>query len=170
MDAYRPFDEVTREAMDYALAYYGLDLDAADRRAVAAAYDALDPFPDTVPALERLAGTDLELAVLSNGAPHSLESLAEGAGIAKHFSALVSADEVETFKPAPAVYENAADRLDRSLGDCWLVSSNAWDVAGASTAGMGVAWVNRNDDPVERVGGEPNLIVESLSGLADELA
>lgn len=170
MDAYRPFDEVTREAMEYALEYYGIDLDASERDAVAGAYEELDPFPDTVSALERLAGTDIRLAVLSNGAPHSLESLAENAGIADHFSALISADEVETFKPDPAVYENAANRLDLSLSDCWLVSSNAWDAAGAAEAGMGVAWVNRGNDPHERVGGDPDLVVDSLTGLADELA
>ena len=170
MDAYRPFDAVTREAMEYALEYYGLDLDEAERDAVAGAYDELDPFPDTASALERLAGTDVELAVLSNGAPRSLSALTEGAGIDGHFSALISADEVETFKPDPAVYENAADRLDLPLSECWLVSSNAWDVAGASRAGMGVAWVNRAGDPPERVGGDPDLVVESLSALADEFA
>ena len=170
MDAYRPFDAVTREAMEYALEYYGIDLETSERDAVAGAYEELDPFPDTVSALERLAGTDIQLAVLSNGAPHSLEALAENAGIDDHFSALISADEVETFKPDPAVYENAADRLDLPLSDCWLVSSNAWDAAGAAEAGMGVAWVNRGSDPQERVGGDPDLVVDSLTGLADELA
>jgi len=170
MDDYRPFDAVTADALDYALDYYGIDLSADDQATVAGAYDALDPFPDTVSALDRLVETDLDLAVLSNGAPHSLASLAEGAGIDGHFSAVISADEVETFKPDPAVYENAARRLDLSLSDCWLVSSNAWDAAGAANAGMGVAWVNRNGDPPERVGGAATIVVDSLSGLADELA
>ena len=170
MDDYRPFDAVTADALDYALDYYGIDLASGERETVAGAYDALDPFPDTVSALERLAETDLRLAVLSNGAPHSLESLAEGAGIEERFSALISADEVETFKPDPAVYENAARRLDLPLSECWLVSSNAWDAAGAANAGMGVAWVNRAGDPPERVGGAADLVVDSLEGLADELA
>ena len=170
MDAYRPFDEVTREAMEYALEYYGVDLEDEERDAVAGAYEELDPFPDTVSALERLSGTDLELAVLSNGAPHSLESLAENAGISERFSALISADEVETFKPDPAVYANAADRLDLPLSECWLVSSNAWDAAGAAEAGMGVAWVNRASDPRERVGGDPDLVVDALAALAEEFA
>lgn len=169
MDDYQPFDVVTREAMEYALEYYGLDLPAADVDAVDATYDALDPFPDTVPALERLAGTDLDLAVLSNGAPHTLTALADNAGVDAHFDAIVSADEVGTYKPDPAVYENGATRLDRAMDECWLVTSNAWDGAGAASAGMGVAWVNRAGDPPERVGGEPTLVVDSLLELADEL-
>ena len=170
MEAYRPFDEVTRDALEYALEYYGLDLPPADRESVAGAYGALDPFPDAETALDRLDGTDLELAVLSNGAPHTLAALAERAGIADRFSALISADEVRTFKPSPAVYGRAAERLDLPLSECWLVSSNAWDAVGAANAGMGVAWVNRADDPPERVGGSTTLVVDSLSGLADELA
>lgn len=170
MDAYQPFDEVTLAAMDYALDYYGLDLEGEQRAAVASAYEELDPFPDTVSALQRLDETDIELAVLSNGAPHSLEALADRAGITEYFSALISADEVRTFKPDPGVYENAADRLERPIDDCWLVSSNAWDAAGAASAGMGVAWVNRNGDPAERVGGDATLVVDSLAALADELA
>lgn len=169
MDAYRPFDEVTRDALEYALAYYGLDLKETDRGAVADAYDELDPFPDTEPALDRLDGTGFDLAVLSNGAPHSLESLTRAAGIAGRFDAVISADEVETFKPDPAVYENAANRLNHQLADCWLVTSNAWDAAGAAAAGMGVAWVNRADDPRERVGPAPTMAVDSLTALADEL-
>lgn len=170
MDDYRPFDVVTSEAMAYALDYYGLDLSPADRDAVDAAYDALEPFPDTVPALERLAAADLELAVLSNGAPHTLSALADNAGIGHHFDAVVSADEVETYKPDPAVYENGAARLDRTMDECWLVTSNAWDGAGAAQAGMGVAWVNRAGDPPERVGGEPTVVVDSLLDLAEALA
>ena len=169
MDDYRPFDVVTRESMEYALEYYGLDLSTADRDAVDAAYDALAPFPDTVPALERLASMDVELAVLSNGAPHTLEALAENADVADHFEAIVSADEVETYKPDPAVYENGAARLDRSMDECWLVTSNAWDGAGAAHAGMGVAWVNRSADPSERVGGEPTVALDSLLDLVEEL-
>jgi len=170
MTAYRPFDEVTNDALSYALDYYGVDLPADARGDVAGAYDDLDPFPDVDPALSRLSETDVVLAVLSNGAPHTLESLTVGAGIHDRFSAVVSADEVSTFKPAPAVYENAADRLELPLSECWLVSSNAWDAAGAATAGMGVAWVNRANDPPERVGEAPSLVVDSLVELAEELA
>jgi len=109
------------------------------------------------------------VAVLSNGNPEMLEELAANAGLAEHLDDLVSAHEVRTFKPDPAVYRNAADRLDRSLGDCRLVSSNPWDVAGAASAGMATAWVNRTREPPETVGGEADLTVESLSALADTL-
>ena len=169
MGDYRPFSAVTDDALDYALAYHGFHPSALDVDAVMGAYEALDPFDDVAPTLDRLADDGHRLAVLSNGDPALLEAVVENAGLADRFEAVVSADEVETFKPAPAVYERAAERLDAPLGECWLVSSNAWDAAGAAHAGMGVAWVNRSADPPERIGGEPDLEVPSLPPLVDAL-
>ena len=168
MDDYRPFSAVTERALDYALEFYDLDPTEAARAEVIAAYDDLDPFPDAADALAEL-GEDRTVVVLSNGNPEMLETLAENAGLAAHLDDVVSAHEVRTFKPDPAVYRNVADRLDRSLGDCRLVSSNPWDVAGAASAGMATAWVNRAREPPETVGGDADLTVESLSALAEAL-
>ena len=168
MDTYQPFAAVTERALDYALAFYDLDPSEEARVEIIEAYDDLDPFPDAADALAELGETHT-VAVLSNGNPDMLETLAENAGLAPHLDEVISAHEVRTFKPDPAVYRNAAERLDRDIGDCRLVSSNAWDVAGAASAGMATAWVNRAREPPEEVGGDPDRTVESLSALADSL-
>lgn len=170
MGAYEPFWEVTRKALEHALAYYDLAPDEATERTILEAYDDLEPFDGAVETLRALRDSGAPVAVLSNGDPGMLERLAENAGLAAHLDAVVSADEVGTFKPTPAVYENAADRLERPIGECRLVSSNAWDVAGAAQAGMGTAWVNRADEPPERVGGEADVVVETLGALPEALA
>ena len=170
MEAYRPFRSVTDDALDYALDYYGLDARALDVDAVLAAYEELAPFDDVEPALERLSdGDDHRLAVLSNGDPDLLEAVLDNAGLAGYFEAVVSADEVETFKPSPAVYRRAAERLEVDIEDCTMASANGWDAAGAGEAGMDAAWVNRAGGPPERVGPAPTLVVGSLDELADEL-
>ncbi|UPV99610.1 haloacid dehalogenase type II [Halorussus gelatinilyticus] len=168
MDEYRPFAEVTERALDYALEFYDLNPPESARDEIIAAYDELDPYPDAADALAELGETHT-VVVLSNGNPEMLEALAENAGLAAHLDDVVSAHEVRTFKPDPAVYRNAADRLDRSLAECRLVSSNPWDVAGAAGAGMATAWVNRTREPPEAVGGEADLTVESLSALSNSL-
>lgn len=166
MDGYAPFAAVTERALDYALDFYDLDPSEEARQEIILAYDDLDPYPDAADALAELSETHT-VVVLSNGNPEMLEALAENAGLAPHLDDVISAHEVRTFKPDPAVYRNAAERLDRDLGECRLVSSNAWDVAGAASAGMATAWVNRAREPPEAVGGDPDRIVESLSALAD---
>ncbi|SFR47013.1 haloacid dehalogenase type II [Halogeometricum limi] len=167
MESYEPFWNLTARGLDYALALYDLDPSAETRRRILEAYDELEPFPDADETLRRLSEDGRELAVLSNGNPAMLKRLAENTGLMKHLDRIVSAGEVETFKPAPAVYEHAADRLDRSIGDCRLVSSNAWDVAGAGAAGMKTAWVNRRNDPPEELGADPDRELRSLEELAD---
>ncbi len=165
MGAYRPFGEVTAEALSYALAYYGHTPGEPARERILAAYDDLDPFPGVEAALAALDDAGYRLAVLSNGDPEMLSTLATNAGLDGYLDDLVSADEVRTFKPAAVVYENAADRLDVPLGECWLVSGNAWDVAGASSAGMRTVWVNRAREPFERIGGDPTASIRSLANL-----
>lgn len=169
MQEYVPFSEVTVRALDYTLEFYDLDPTDAEREAILASYDELDPYPDAVDAVERLSESGYTTAILSNGDPQMLEPLAEHAGFTPHLDAIVSADEVSAYKPTPLVYQNAAERLDTQPSACRLVSSNAWDIAGASNAGMLTGWVNRGQEPPERVGGSASLMVESLSGLATAL-
>lgn len=169
MGEYITFREVTARALDYTLAFYDIDAGESDRDAILASYDELEPYPDAVASLERLSDAGFTTAILSNGDPGMLEPLAAHAGFTPHLDAVVSADEVSTFKPTPAVYENAAARLGVELGSCWLVSANAWDVAGASNAGMLTAWVDRSREPPERVGGDATRSVESLASLAETI-
>jgi 2-haloacid dehalogenase len=169
MEAYEPFWELTTRALDYALAQYGLDPTPTERERIVEAYDHLSPFPDAAGVLERLGDAGYTVAVLSNGNPAMLERLAANAGLAPHLDEIVSADEVGTFKPSPAVYENAARRLGTEIEACRLVSANAWDVAGAGNAGMGVAWINRRRDPPEAIGPTPAVDVTSLVRLPDVL-
>ncbi|WP_348613080.1 haloacid dehalogenase type II [Halobaculum rarum] len=170
MEEYQPFWDVTGDALAYALDQWGVDADEATRERLLAAYEHLDPYPDAIETLTRLSEAGHTVTVLSNGNPEMLETLADNAGLAPHLDDVISADEVSTFKPNPAVYENAAGRTDTPIDHCRLVSGNAWDVAGAGSAGMRTAWVNRANDPFEEIGVDPSLEVTGLAGVADELA
>lgn len=165
MGEYRRFWRVTRDALDYALARYELDPDEETRHQVMNAYEELTPFPGAVDLLEDLEAAGDRVAVLSNGNPAMLETLAENAGLIEHLDAIVSADAVGTYKPAAVIYEHAAEELGVPIGDCWLVSGNAWDVAGAGAAEMQTVWINRVRDPFERIGPEPDAVVPELPGV-----
>ncbi|WP_129116512.1 haloacid dehalogenase type II [Halegenticoccus tardaugens] len=169
MDAYRPLTEVTSDALAYALDYYGRGLTDDEIGAVMAAYRELDPFDETLDALAALGESGLDTAVFSNGNREMLEPLAANVGIDEHVDEIVSADEAGTYKPDPAAYEHAADRLGREIDECWLVSSNVWDVVGATEAGMGAAWVNRSNEPYDPFAPDPNAVVRSLSELVEEI-
>lgn len=169
MNEYVPFEEVTERALEYTLEFYDLDPDEDAHGRILDSYDELAPYPDAVETVERLSEAGFTTAILSNGNPEMLEPLAAHAGLTPHLDDIVSADEVSAFKPTPAVYENAAERVGVPLDQCRLVSSNAWDVAGASNAGMMTGWVNRAREPPERVGGVASVQVRTLTELANSL-
>jgi 2-haloacid dehalogenase len=111
-----------------------------------------------------------ELAVFSNGTPAMIGNCLENSGLAGFFGQRISVDEVRAFKPSPAAYQHAAERLSRPAGQIRLVTSNAFDSVGASAAGMRTAWVNRSGAPFDTIGSPPDLTVPALDRLPAELA
>src|SRR5262249_58261326 len=123
------FWAVTEMALVFACRRLGLQASAADRRRLMEAYLALHAFPEVGDTVGRLR--DLPCAILSNGAPRMLEAVVDHSGLGPYLRAVISVDEVRTFKPHPAVYALGAARLGLSRSAIGFVSSNGWDVAGA---------------------------------------
>ena len=73
-----------------------------------------------------------------------------------------SADTIGVFKPAPQVYQLAADQLGSTPEEILFFSSNAWDVSGAAAFGFQVVWVNRFVQTPERLPGTPVLEIKTL--------
>ena len=169
MGRYRPFDQVTALALDYALAETGTDIGDAERRSLLQQYSNLDPFPDVHGALRSLQGGNYTLAAFSNGNPAMLDPLLDTTGLRAYLHDVISVDEVQTYKPAPRVYRHAAERLGAPIGAVLLVSSNPFDIIGAQAAGMQVAWINRSHSRFDGLGPLPDLIVETLTELASRL-
>jgi 2-haloalkanoic acid dehalogenase type II len=98
----------------------------------------LDPFDDAAPALEQVRGAGHEAWVLTNGSRAATEGLLERGGLAELVAEIRSAEEVERYKPHPAVYGLVPDATT-------LVAAHAWDVAGGCSAGLRGVWVDRAD-------------------------
>jgi 2-haloacid dehalogenase len=88
-------------------------------------------------ALQALAGRPL--AILSNGTPGMLQALLEHAGLGGVFTAVLSADAVQTYKPSPSVYELAPVHLGIDAGRIGFVSSNSFDVIGRPPMAFGAS-------------------------------
>jgi len=162
MRAYRPFSEVTRDALEHTCEAMGLPLSSANREELMAEYRRLALFPDV--ALERLGG---KKAILSNGSPDMLEPLVRQSGL--KLDAVLSVDELKIFKPAPEVYALAVKRLGVEAGRIGFVSSNCWDALGAKAFGFRVFWINRAGAPVDRLGVKPDAVLRTLGELPEVL-
>ncbi len=170
MERYEDFEHVTRKSLDYALAAFGYTLTAEQKQHLMAQYNDLERFPDVEPGLERLQATGHTMVVFSNGNPAMLGPLMKAANLEKYFQSFVSVDEIRVYKPSPKVYQLVANKLGRPLGEVRLISSNPFDVIGAMNAGMQAAWIDRSGGLFDTLGPRPEMVVKTLTELADRLA
>jgi 2-haloacid dehalogenase len=130
-------------------------------------YRKLPPFPEVAAGLTSLKAGGHLLAAFSNGEAGMVRAVLEHAKLAPLLDDVVSTDEVKTFKPDPATYAHAAQRLGQAAGAVWLVSSNPFDIIGAKSAGLLTAWVKRDRSATfDPWGVEPDLVVSGLDQLA----
>ena len=170
IDAYQPFYEMNRDALQYALDSYGVDISTEERDEILAVYHELDVFDDVREGVERLVDGGYDCYVISNGNPEMLDSMVEHADIGDLLTDTISADEVETFKPAAEIYRHGAARTGTPIDQMAHVTAGYFDVLGAQRAGMQGVWLNRKSRPWETFGGDPALTVDSIHDVADELA
>lgn len=166
MQRYADFGVCTRQALEYTDRLMQTGLDEATRASLMGAYRELPAYADVPAALELLKGADCRLYPFSNGTAEMVAAVLKHAGIDGFFEDIISVDDQQTFKPDPKVYHRVVDIAAVDPANCWLVSSNGFDVIGAVSAGMKAAWLKRIDgvifDPWDI---EPTLEISSLDEL-----
>ncbi|WP_435362643.1 haloacid dehalogenase type II [Haloarchaeobius sp. DYHT-AS-18] len=169
VDVYKPFYEVNRDALQYALDAHGVEVSENEREEILAVYHELDVFDDVRDGIERLRDAGYDTYVVSNGNPEMLASMVEHAAIGDLLDGVVSAHEVEVFKPDAELYRHAAGRTGTPIDEIAHVTAAWFDVLGAQHAGMQGVWVNRKDDPWEPFGDDPDLTVDGFEELVARL-
>ena len=166
MDRYADFWHITHDALVYSTRALGLELTAEKHARLMEAYRTLHAFADVKPGLQQLKAKGLRLAILSNGAPGMLEAATASAGIADLLDEIISVDEIKVYKPSRRVYQLPSTRLGVRTDDIAFVSSNSWDVAGATSAGLTAFWIQRAAaEPPEELGYRAARIVHAITDL-----
>jgi 2-haloacid dehalogenase len=98
------------------------------------------PFADSADALRALAARYTVVA-LSNADLAELADTSAAGGLAWH--AVLSAELVRAFKPDPAVYAFALDRLRLDPAQSVMVAAHPWDLRAAARHGLRTAYVGR---------------------------
>ena len=158
------FWQVTGDALDFTLETMGM-ANAKLRERLMQLYLSLETFPDVHDVIATLKKTGLKLAILSNGSPKMLEPLIKAAKLDGLFEEVLSVEDAGVYKPHPKVYQLAVDRLGTPAAAISFQSSNAWDAYAASAFGMQVVWCNRYGQRRERLPGNPDREIKSLSEL-----
>ncbi len=162
---YVDFWTLTERALDHAFAREP-SVDTALRARLLEAYFKLDAFPDARAALTALKAKGMRTAILSNGNPRMLEGAVTAAGIGADLDAVFSVDTIRVYKPRREVYALVTDAFRLAPAEVAFVSSNRWDVMGATAFGFRCVWVNRANMPEEYPEFAPVKVVRELSALA----
>ncbi|TXN22090.1 haloacid dehalogenase type II [Methylobacterium sp. WL9] len=161
---YTSFWSLTEQALDFALAKYP-SIDCALRAPLLDAYRDLDAYAEVPQVLARLREAGLRTAIFSNGNQTMLDRAVASAGLGERLDAVLSVDDVQTYKTSPRAYQFVLDRLGVASAEVVFCSSNRWDIAGASAFGFTPVWVNRTGLPDEYPDLPPATVVKDLGGL-----
>jgi 2-haloacid dehalogenase len=162
---YEDFDRLTRYALYYTAAAAGARLGRDDLDTLMGAWQTLRAYPDAVATLEAVRERGVPVAVLTQGTRKSARAVLEHAGAFNLVDAVLSVEELETFKPDPAVYRMAARRFEAPPERIAFVTSNGWDATGAREFGLTVVWCNRLGAPAETYGRPPSATIVTLADL-----
>ena len=160
-ESYRSYREVLTETALRIAKRFDWPLARQKARGLADSLPEWKPFSDTNPALERLAAAGHRLGILSNVDDELLAATRRR--LAVSFDLLVTAEQVRSYKPAPAHFEEARRRIG---GGRWLhaAQSHFHDVVPCRALGIPVAWVNRKAETSRHP--TPDHEVATLAGLA----
>src|SRR5919198_6001697 len=130
---YRPFEEIVRDAAREV----GLQPDRADE--LLGRWGEFEPWPDVPEVLPQVASYPRFIVTNCSRRLGALAASRVGAP----FDLVMTAEEAGAYKPDPAPYLAALQRLELAPSRVLFVAGSAHDVGGASRLGMDVYWANR---------------------------
>ncbi len=165
-DTHTDFWQVTQDGLDYALEAAGLA--TADlRKRLLALYFELAAFPEVPKMLKQLKKDGLCTGILSNGSPEMLGGAVKSAAIGDSLDKVLSVQSVGVFKPHKSVYDMVGQHFSCQPDQVLFISSNGWDAAYAAHYGFHTVWVNRAQDPMDRLPSQPSYSMPDLTGIPE---
>lgn len=160
MAQYADFWQVTREALCWAAERLVIKMPEQTLDRLMQAYLSPSIFADVKPGLSALKS--VPLAILSNGSPAMLQAAVKANRLEDCFERVISVDEIRTYKPTPAVYHLGTAAFGARADEILFVSSNAWDICGASAFGYKTCWCSRSGEIKDCLGFDPDIVVNGL--------
>lgn len=130
----------------------------------------LPAHPDVKPALEKLAGSDIEIVSLTNSTAECVSTQFESADIIQYFDRRISTEEVQAFKPDPRPYAHALKTVNVAASDVLMIAAHAWDLMGAKKAGMQTTFIRRAGATLYPNADRPDHVIGSLAEIVEALA
>jgi 2-haloacid dehalogenase len=167
---YRSYREILETCMRRMAARLFFELDDQQAQVLGDTIGKWHPFPDSVPALERLKRR-YRLAVISNIDDDMFAQTSKLLG--NPFDAVITAQQARSYKPSPNNFELALERIGEPATRVLHCAQSLYhDIPPAKALGMGTVWVDRRagkrgPGATPQYKAEPDLRVEDMKTLAD---
>ena len=156
---------ITREALHFAFVQVGVDFSEDNENELLDAYLELTHYEEVEQVLENLK--PYQTAIFSNGSLDMLSPLVEQSSFGHLLDEVLTVDEVKQFKPTPMAYQLVLKSLGVKREEVLFMSSNPWDIAGATNFGFHTAWINRQDKVMDELGVKPHFVYKDLRGILE---
>ncbi len=164
---FRRYDEVLAISLQQAARAFAIQVSDGDACRFGASVPDWPALPDAAPFLRRLRSRGTPLAILSNVTREAIRLSVHKLGVP--FDLIVTADDVQSYKPAPQHWLRARAELGiEPREQLHIAASMTHDIQPCALQGVPSVWVNRHDDPIP-AGVDPALVVSDLVELGEAL-
>ncbi len=165
MKKHKNFWQITEDSLDHAMETFNINKNM--RKELLNLYKELSPYPEVKECLDTLKSKKIKIAILSNGTPDLLKGLVESNNIQSYFDNIFSVEDVKIYKPDPKVYEMPIKKYNCKPENICFLSSNTWDISGGGVFGYNAVWVNRYNKIFDKLGYNPQYIINNLKQLLE---
>lgn len=125
--------------------------------------DGIIIYPDAISVLESM-GEKHRLCMITNGPPDWQREKLEKLNISSYFEEIIVSGELGYHKPDPRIFNEMTKRMGVEPSEIIYIGNDyRKDIVGAHRTGWKTAWVNRQNQEIEKV--EPTYIIRELSEL-----
>lgn len=120
-------------------------------------------------ALSTAQAAGWHLVVVTNGTVEQQERKLRRTGLDQHVDGWVISEAVGVKKPAPLIFERAAEVVDLPLKDAWMIGDSALaDIAGAHQLGLRSVWL-RGEQSWPELDFQPTMIMNDCADAIDHV-
>jgi len=130
----------------------------------------LQTYPDVIKGLQLLKENGFRIITLTNSPESALNEQLKNSNLTTYFEQALSIDTIEKYKPAKETYFWAAEKLAVKPDEMLMIAAHAWDLAGASHAGLATGFIVREGQALYSLSKKPDYVANHILAMAEQLA
>ncbi|QDV69453.1 Haloacetate dehalogenase H-2 [Rosistilla carotiformis] len=169
-DNYHHFGEIGTAALMMVAQTQGIELSYEEAKtSIVTPLRSLPPHGDVLAAITALSKAGYTIVSLTNSSAKGVETQFQNAGLTELFEKRYTVESLKKYKPHPDTYRMVLKDLGVQPEQVLMVAAHAWDIAGATNAGLQTAFVARPGKALYPLAPKPDYVVKDLTELVQAL-